>query len=189
MSWQIERFEPATASEDELRARYDLDAAIEAELWSEDPVPPYDDWKRRILDAPSWRRTARWVAWDDDRSRVLGAAALGMEFTETNRNLGGVEVSVRADGRRAGLGRALLVPVVAEAESEGRTLLNGGGPTGGEGTKFAEALGAEQKITERKSRMVMAAVDRSMLEGWMAKAEERAVGYSLLVWDGPAPEE
>jgi GNAT superfamily N-acetyltransferase len=189
MSWQIERFEPAEATDDELRARYDLDVEIETELWPEDPVVPYDDWKHRLLDPPSWSRTARWVAWDAGRTRILAAAALGMGFTETNRNLGAVEVSVRAAERRRGIGRALLVPAVAEAESEGRTILNGGGPTDSAGTAFAEALGAERKITERKSRMVMAGVDRSMLEGWMTRAEERAQGYSLLRWDGPAPEE
>ncbi|MEA3076352.1 MAG: hypothetical protein QOF60_1260 [Actinomycetota bacterium] len=189
MSWQIERFDPAAATDDELRARYALDAEIEGELWSEDPVMPFDAWKHRILDAPSWNRTARWVAWDAGRTRVLGASRLAMGFTETNRHLGEVEVSVTKAERRGGLGRALLVPVVAEAESEGRTLLNGGGPTDGDGNAFAEALGAERKITERKSRMVLAGVDRPMLEGWTAKAEERAAGYSLLRWDGPAPDE
>ncbi len=42
---------------------------------------------------------------------------------------------------------------------------------------------------ERKSRLVLADVDRGMLEGWVARADERAAGYSLLAWDGPVPEE
>lgn len=189
MSWTIEAFEPSAASEDELRARYDLEVEIETELWPEDPMLPFDKWKAELLDQVSWNRTARWVMWDADRARILGASRIRMGFTETNRHLAEVDVCVRGSERRGGLGRALLVPVVAEAETEGRTMLNGGGPTDTAGTAFAEALGAERKITERKSRMVLADLDRSMLDDWMARAEERAKGYSLLRWDGPAPEE
>ena len=56
-------------------------------------------------------------------------------------------------------------------------------------SSFCDHVGAVRGSVERKSRMVLADVDRAMLEGWVAKARERAQGYSLLAWDGPVPEE
>jgi mycothiol synthase len=96
---------------------------------------------------------------------------------------------VRPSARRRGVARELLRPAVARALEEGRTTLNGGGITDGDASTFSEAMGAERKITERKSRMVLADVDRPMLEDWVVRAKERAEGYSMLAWDGPAPDE
>jgi GNAT superfamily N-acetyltransferase len=120
---------------------------------------------------------------------VLGSSRLGLSFTETNRDQANFDVYVRPESRRKGIARALLVPVVELAKEDGRTILNCGGLTDGDAASFCEALGAERKITERKSRMVLADVDRSMLEDWAVRAKERAEGYSLLAWDGPVPDE
>jgi len=189
MTWQIEAFVPAEATEDDLRARYDLDRELWEELWAEDPMPPFEQWRKEITDTPSWQRTARWVVWNDDRNEIVGASSISMQFTETNRNLAEIDVSVRGASRRQGLGAALLEPVVAEAETENRTMLGGGAPTDTAGTSFALALGGVEKIVERKSRALMSGIDRDLLESWVRRAEERATGYSLLQWDGPVPEE
>ncbi len=189
MSWRIEPFQPETASQQELRALYDLDLEMHDEFWSEDPKPPFEMWENDLRDVPSWSRRLRWVAWSEDRERAVGSGWLLMGFTESNRHLAHWEVSVRQDSRRQGLGLQLLEPMVAAAETEGRSLMESGAPTDTPGTAFLEALGAERKIVERKSRMVLADVDREMLEDWVARAAERAGDYSLLAWDGPVPEE
>lgn len=189
MAWNIESFDPHTASEDKLRARYDLDSAEHEEFWSEDPRTPYEQWKKEMLETVSWRKRLRWVAWDDDGTTIVGSSGLGLGYTETNRHLGDVDVYVRPEHRRQGLALALLAPVVEAAEADGRTILGGGAPTDTAGTDFAVSVGGERKIVERKSRMVVAGVDRAMLEGWVERARERAQGYSLMQWDGPVPDE
>lgn len=185
---RIESFEPKVASEPALRALYDLNEAEHLELWSEDPVPPYDQWKKELLEPPSWRQTRRWVARDDSETFVA-VSAITLGFTETNRDQAEAHVYVRTSSRGVGLGKALLERAVDAAMAEARTMLNGGGPTDSTAAPFCEALGAECKIVERKSRMILAEVDQSMLEEWVVKAKERAEGYSLLAWDGPVPEE
>ena len=185
----VTTFDAHTASEEDLRALYDLVATEHEELWSEDPVQPYDKWRIQVTTPVSWTKTYRWVVRGDDGRRILGCAAIGLGFTETNRDKAGLDVYVREEARGRGLAKALLRPTVARAAEEGRTILNGGAVTDGAGAAFAEALGAERKITERKSRMVLADVDRSMLEEWVVRAKERAEGYSLLAWDGPVPDE
>jgi GNAT superfamily N-acetyltransferase len=182
-------FDPFSASEDELHALYDLVVTEHEELWSEDPLQPYDQWRAEVTTPVSYRRVDRWVAWDADHSAAVGVANVRLEFTETNRELADVDVYVRPDRRGSGIARALIPPAIADAETEGRTMLNTGGITDSDATSFSEKFGAERKIVERKSRMILGDVDRSMLEEWVRRAEERAKGYSLLAWDGPVPEE
>ena len=177
-----------SASEEDLRALYDLNVAEHEELWNEDPVEPFEKWRKAVSTPASWRKVHRWVASDDD-GRLLGVAFLDLGFTETNQDKAGLGSYVRPDSRRQGIAREVLRPAVTRALEEGRVILNGGGVTDGDASTFSEALGAERKITERKSRMVLANVDRSMLEDWVVRAKERAEGYSLLAWDGPAPDE
>ena len=181
-------FDATTAPEDDLRALYDLNVTEHHELWDEDPVQPYEEWRKLVTTPPSWNRSDRWVVRDASDA-VLGYAGLNLGFTETNRDKASLDVYVRPELRTQGLAKALLRPAAARALDEGRVLLHGGGVTDSPGTSFAEALGAERKITERKSRMVLADLDRSMLEDWVVRAKERAEGYSMLAWDGPVPDE
>ena len=180
--------ETETAAEEELQALYDLVVAEHEELWNEDPLQPYERWRKQVTTPVSWSKAPRWVV-RDEAGRVLGASVLGLGYTETNRNMASLDVYVRKEVRRQGIARALLRPAVARAAEDGWDLLNGGGITDADASTFSEAMGAERKITERKSRMVLADVDRSMLEDWVARAKERAEGYSLLAWDAPVPDE
>ena len=185
----IEGFDPDTASEEEFRARYELVATEHAELWSEDPMDSYERWRDGFRHEPSWYKTMRWSAFDSSRRTLLGMSALGAEYTERNRTLAFFDAYVRPEVRRQGIATQLLAPVVEYAEREGRTLLGSGGVTDADGTKFLDALGAVRKITERKSRMVLADLNRDMVDDWVRRATERAGAYSLLAWDGPAPDE
>jgi GNAT superfamily N-acetyltransferase len=186
---KIEPFDQYAASEEDLRAFYNLAVVAHEELSPEDPTMPWEDWRTMMRTPVSWSTPVRWVAWSDDRTRVLGDSFLGLSFTETNRDQAGIAVYVRPEERGKGLARALLRPAGERAVAEGRTLLNAGGITDSPATTFCDHLGGERKITERKSRMVLADLDRSMLEEWVVRAKERAEGYSLVAWDGPVPDE
>lgn len=184
----VQPFDVTTANDDELRRLYDLNVAEAVELWSEDPVDPFDHWRKELLGAPSWRKHHRWVARGAD-STLDGFAKLTLGYTETNRHIADVDVYVRPERRHQGIARDVLVPALEAAAVDGRTLLNLGGPDGSVASSFAAAMGAEKRSVERKSRMVLADVDRAMLEAWVERARERAEGYSLLAWDGPCPDE
>lgn len=184
----VEFLDTETATEPQLQALYDLVVAEHEELWNEDPVEPYEVWRKQVTTPASWVKPLRWVA-ADGAGRLLGVAFLGVGLTETNRDKAGLATYVRPEARRQGIAKAVLRPAVERALEEGRVLLNGGGITDADASTFSEALGAERKITERKSRMVLADVDRSMLEDWVVKAKQRAEGYSMLAWDGPVPDE
>ncbi len=188
MEHVVKDFDPQTASESELEALYDLFRTEHLEFWDEDPVPPYELWKKEVLDQPSHRKTLRWAVWSGDGSEIVASSLLSLEYTETNLDQAGIDVFVRPGSRKLGLARVLLAPVLEAASADGRTMLNGGGVTDREASAFSDHVGADLKILERKSRMLLSGVDRSMLEEWVVKAKERAEGYSLLQWDGPVPD-
>jgi GNAT superfamily N-acetyltransferase len=60
---------------------------------------------------------------------------------------------------------------------------------GSEGAAGVRALGAEVGLIERISRLRTAEVDRALLDHWIARAPERAAGYSLVGWDDRCPDE
>ncbi len=188
MSPSIDVFDVHTAPNADLRNVYELFALEVAEQWPEDPTESFEQWQLEKVTPASFRRHDRWVARNGD-GRIDGVATLTLGFTETNRDHADVEAYVRPEARGQGIARSLLAAVTEVALAEGRTLLNAGGPDDSSATSFCEALGAERKSVERKSRLVLDRVDRPLLEGWVDKARERASGYSLLAWDGPCPEE
>lgn len=185
----IEVFDADTAPEEDFRPRYELEGAEHAEFWSEDPRDSYERWRDVYRHQQSWRKSLRWSAYTPDRSQLVGRADLRLSYTETNRNLAGFDAYVLPEFRRRGIARRLLREVVEAAGADERTLLGSGAPTDTVGTKFLESLGAVRKMVERKSRMIMADLDRDMLEDWLRRATERSGDYSLMQWDGPAPEE
>ena len=185
----VEPLDVATAPEAELRALYDLAVVEHDELWAEDPVEPFELWRKQVTEPPSWMKRECWVARDEPGAPLLGWSYLRLGFTETNRDQADIGSYVRPEARRRRVAMALIRPALDRAAEEERVVLNAGGVTDSPGTLFCERLGGERKITERKSRMVLADVDRSMLEDWVVRAKERAVGYSLVAWDGPVPDE
>ena len=185
----IEEYDPTTASEPESRARYQLVTAIDQELEPESPVMPFEKVVEWMLDRPSFHRPKYWTAWDAGRTTPIGYAYLDLEYVDTNRHLAWLGIGVRPEDRRSRIGTALLQVVTEAAAADGRTMLGTGSLDGSAGDRFCEAVGFEKKATERKSRLTVAGLDRGMLEGWVAKAGERATGYELVAFDNRCPDD
>jgi GNAT superfamily N-acetyltransferase len=184
----IEEFDPRTASDDDFRARWELVVELEAEDEPENPVTPLDKHRQWMTNTPSFRRPRHWTVWDGDR-RAIGVATLELEYVETNRHLVWASMGVRRETRRQGIGSALLARMVDAAVLDDRTILGGGTIEGSAGDAFCQTFGFEPKATERKSRLTIGDVDRSMLEGWVARAAERAADYELIGFDDRVPDD
>ena len=201
MTYRIEDWDPRTATDEVNRALYDLGLVRHEEEEAEDPATPYDIWLKQRTELPSWSQPRRWVAWadgaddgadggaDDANPAPVGYGYLGLEYTDDNRNLAWFDAYVHPDHRRRGVGTAFLERIVDVARSDDRTLLGSGAQDGGDGEAFLTALGVPKKMTERKSRLVVADVDRGMLEDWVARAKERAEDYELIGFDDRCPDE
>jgi mycothiol synthase len=189
MTYRIEEWDPRTASDEVNRALYDVGLERHEEEESEDPVEPYELWLQRRTDLPSWSRPKRWAAWHEATNDAVGYGYLGLEYTDDNRHLAWFDAYVRPAHRRQGIATRVVERIVDAARADDRTLLGGGGIDGGPGEQFLTALGLTKKMTERKSRLTIANVDRGMLEDWVARAEERAADYELISFDDRCPED
>jgi GNAT superfamily N-acetyltransferase len=143
--------------------------------------------------------------WPGTRShRVLayldgtpaGYARIDLPQLDNTENAS-VEPSVHPDHRRRGVGRALHEYVLQYLRDEGRKRLVGmsvsalpGGPARpSAGAAFGKAMGATSALFDVRRRLDVMALDEPALDRMLSEARSRAEGYSLVQWDGPAPEE
>jgi len=181
----IEPFDPNTAPDEVLRARYALASTMDTELDPDTPVWPYELWLDEQRRTPSWAVNHRWVAWAPDRSEVVATAFIGLQYTETNRHLAWFDISVNAAWRRRGIGRHLLREIVAVGKADERTVLGAGTVQGHAAEAFLKSTGCEQKSVERRSRLIVDDVDGALLNQWIADAKTRAAEYSLIFTEPP----
>lgn len=186
----IEPFEPATASDSELLAVFELEDAV----WRErDPESPWRDpfalWLHDLRQQSPFVDTRRWVAWDDTRTALLAFSYLRLDHMGHNEHLAWFDIDVAAQFRRQGVATALLREVVRAARVDGRTVLGASVENEGAGPSFVASFGAEAKLLDRRSRLLVTDVDPALLDAWSADASTRAADYSLLMFEGPLPDD
>lgn len=184
----IEELDPASLDESTLTQLAELTTIEERAFAPDDPPVGVAEEADELRVLPTFEERLLWVARDPD-GRLLGRATLDIEHREENKHLAEVALVVRPEDRRQGVGRRLLDAAAGRARTAGRTTLLGASPVGSDGAAAARALGAESVLVERISRLRTAELDRSLLEAWVARAPERAAGYSLVAWDGRCPDE
>jgi mycothiol synthase len=184
----IEELDPASLDDGTFAQLAELTTIEERELAPEDPPVEVAEEADDLRVLPSFEEVHLWVARDPG-GRLLGRAKLDIEHREENQHLAEVSLVVRPEARRQGIGRRLLEAAAERARAARRTTLMGWSAAGSDGAVAARALGAENAIVERVSRLRTAELDRSLLEAWVARARERAADSSLVAWDGNCPDD
>jgi len=125
-----------------------------------------------------------------------GGTPVGLAFVDIRTGHGNEHLAwlpdlfVQPSHRRRGIGGALLEEITAVARAAGRTLLASGFAEGhADGEAFAASVGARLANRERQNRARVAAMDRAMLESWVADAATKAAGYSLVAFDDTCPDD
>lgn len=179
----VERWDWATADADDRRAFHALAVAHRAEVGAGDAPLPFEALVAEMDGRARVGHGRRWVAREG--GSIVGSSCLWWEDTGANERLAGVEIAVLPDGRKRGVGRELLRPVVEHAVGIGRTTLTVEVADGTAGEGFARATGWRRFSSERISRLATRSVDRALLGAWSAPVP----GYELAVWEGPTPED
>ena len=196
-SISITPLDVARASEEERRAAYALYEADEREHFPDDRPPPYEQWLEERTSTVSFRRSLLWVATVDnaDAADATGTAdpvayALAQDDLTNNTHVTGAWIYVIPAHRRQGIGTRLLAMVVDHARANGRTSLLSHALEGEDhAAAFLTKHGLTPRIREHFNRLRVADIDRALLEGWIARAHERAGDYELVGWDGPTPDD
>jgi len=125
------------------------------------------------------------------RGAVAGWYRLELPDRE-NLDRARLELFVRPDRRRRGLGRGLLRHAAARATAHGRPLLNSAAQNGSAGEGFAQAMGAQAGLVDVQRMLELAELGAgglAELRGQAGQAGQAAAGYSLVSWTGPVPDE
>jgi GNAT superfamily N-acetyltransferase len=178
------------ADETTLRAFWETE---QASVWADREHAIPRSWERLVAmvsHANDWYRRTLLVARDGDE--VVGTADLGGSTTD-NLHLADLEIHVRPERRRRGIGRSLDGEASERFGDDGRTSVCGEVfvPPGssGEGVAayaFAVAMGFEPVHTE-DHLLLNLPVGAGEVDRLRARAD--ATAYDVVTWSGPCPEE
>jgi len=146
----------------------------------------------RVPNHPYYQRTL--LVALDGQERVVGTCELGGS-TADNRHLADLEVTVRPDHRRAGIGRALHDEAVRRIRADGRTSICGEvhvdarvPDEASPAYAFASALGFEQ-VHHEDHLVLRLPVPGEHLAALRASVADRAPGYDVVTWGNRCPDE
>lgn len=175
----IHPFDPSQALDGELAEHYKFALATHEVDRPNEPVVGYDNFVGRLRTCPAGIGEQRfWVARHN--GRLVGIVDLLLPSSE-NANMTIVQVQVRPDARRRGIGTSLLR--VAVQHGDGRDLIVGAGiREGSDGARWAGALGFV--TTTRIARQVLD-VSGTDVALWHVPIP---AGYRLERWVGAVPD-
>ena len=188
--YRIELTDPVDDSDDVLAERCAFNNAITAEAWPDIRPVPLAQFVANHRAAPErLRRHSARARTETGELVGVAAFAIDPEFDFTP-DLAGIGVNVLPEHRRQGVGTRLLAALIEPLRSSGKTRVIADTiervPAG---EAFARAVGAEGKQEAAVNQLVLAGVDRALLERWVADGPVRAPDYELVAWDGACPEE
>jgi GNAT superfamily N-acetyltransferase len=170
-----------------LVALHELQNTLQLERMPEDPPMPLDERLAGWSNTPDFFDVRCWAVWDD--GAIIANLWSEHPLTAENRHVLEVNILVHPNHRRRGLGRALLGEAARYAEKAERPLMlfwsSDRVPSGG---AFLERIDAERGLETHTNQLVVADVDRALVQSWLARAPERASGFEVGFWDGPYPE-
>jgi GNAT superfamily N-acetyltransferase len=183
---RIERWDPS--HDETLRGCLEVRQAVHA---VDDPLGPPKS--ARVLDG--WLR-AGWIGdpgevWfvpGPEPGGVVAWYRLGLPDLE-NRDRAVLDILVRPERRREGIGRALLRHAAERAAAAGRVALDGEVRDGLAGDAFAAWAGATCGVAGTLRVLDLGTAPAGKFAGLRAAAARAAAGYSLVSWTGPTPDE
>ena len=180
---RIEQVDPG--DEAALRAFWETEQAAMRADRSDPLLRPWPTLRNSMLEAGPYYRRTHWLALDGDR--VVGGAELGGSV-EDNRHVADLEVCVRPDARRRGVGRALHDEAVRWARDDGRSTVCGevyvaalADDADCPAYAFATALGFGS--VHREDHLVLRLpLDQEKLSALRGSVADHASGYDVVTW-------
>ena len=187
---EITPFELAEATDQEYAALNRHINRARAETLPDDPPTPLEETIAQMKNIPLFVGIYAWVGWNPDKTEIAASGVVSFLRTEENQHLAQFELSVEAEYRHQGLGRALLRPAVQVVQAEKRRLLmtetNERVPAG---EAFMTRLGAERGLEMHTNQLALAELDIALIDHWQADGAARAAGFTLGFWNGAYPDD
>ena len=166
--------DPRSATDQRFSQVHEVLAACHGEIARREPYRSAAETRAYLLHPPDSDERSEWIGLVD--GIVAGVAQLSCL---RGSGVGYIQIQVRPDARRQGVGRSLLEAVTAHAREAGLGSLIGHHSTPA-GSRFAAGAGFIDGRRDVRSAVALAE----------AKLDPVPVeGYALRSWNGPAPDE
>lgn len=186
LGYTVTPFNPREATDDDLNLTNAFSNTMRAERMPDDPPTPLEEHMVHMRHIPNFVEVHAWHFQAEPGGPLIAAGHVGIVNLETNRHVADFGIDVLPAYRRQGLGKFLLARVAEAARGAGRTLLITG--TSGRvpaGAAFLERAGAERGLEMHTNQLDIAKdLNRSLLQSWIDRAEERAADFELVWWNG-----
>ncbi len=183
----LSRFDAASATADDVTGAHAVDAAIAEEVTPGEPAVPLEEAAVAIRHPDPSEHYVHWLARDRD-GRPLAHASVVVDLVD-NPRLAWCDVMVVPAARRRGIGTALLHRAAREAAALDRATLGVDTHERAPGPEVVAPLGFTPRQVGHRNRLLVADVDRALLDRWARQTPGRAEGYRLHFWEGPVPPE
>ncbi len=185
----LKRFNPETASHEEFLAVNKYWNLVAAESMPDDPPRSLES---TIKGMKTWKTFQKmdihhWYLWEGND--IIASCGGYIGFYDENRHVMQGGVNVLPEQRRKGIATQLLSKIVEIAEANKRTLfISGTDSTVPAGHAFAEKLGADKGLETHMNQLVLAEVNKPMLQSWIDAAKVKATDFELGLWLNEYPE-
>lgn len=182
----VREWDPRTASSAEIESLLDALNAVYAADLPEDPQWQSSSLREYLSEVMPGERRISWIAQEDGGLDGQPGRIVGHVHVLLLGSIGVIEVLVRPEARRRGLGRQLIAQAARRTYQEGFSSLGveviGGTPAVG----FYEALGFTREYVETRSVLRLTSVDWAALD---EMARGISPGYHLEFHPGGPPEQ
>jgi mycothiol synthase len=183
----IEEWPLRTQPDDLLTELYRAGGQLHQEATPGDPRMPLKDEVAAIRHRPAPEDGVILVA-RSPAGDIVGYSSCTWEQLPGCDHLLYAEIAVLPGWRRQGIGRSLLDRSAGIAERRGLRLITGSSRDNvPSGAAFCRQFGAEPALVGEENRLDLSAVDRDLVDLWIADGPVRAPGYRLVFVDGCTP--
>jgi mycothiol synthase len=190
MTIRFDPFDPTTASPETWARFHRFRRLRQAESRPEDP--PLDDATttaalKNEAASPEFQGFRFAIVDGADPEMQIGNFVYGYLRPESpsypeNHHSAQVQIAVLAPWRRRGIGRQVLGRVHALMREHGHSVILGA-TSEADGKAFARAIGADEALAGRESRLDLGALDWPMVEGWIAEGAARSPEARILFFE------
>ncbi len=188
-SFQIQLYDPRHAAQHEYAAANRLNNRMRAEREPDDPPITLEEDIQRWRNIPPFVDVKAWGVWNADQSELIANASVAVLRLQENQHIADFGIEVLPKYRCRGIARRLLALCAEVARLENRRLMISGTSSNvPAGEAFMRRIGGELGLSMHTNQVNIAALDRDLIQRWLALGEQNTSEFALEFVDGIYPE-